>query len=161
MGIRLFRVQERERQRLILFINAQGRPRASSPETGLQSVWFPLLSSQRQSGFRLLWLRLKRLLIAWLIHSTCEGQSETPGRGGVPCENLWGSTAHPTPWLCLLPRTWRSTLKWSTLKSSALTSVVHSLADKCCLKWSTYLNHLAEVTDANLLTTLAKLNLPK
>ena len=60
-------------------------------------------------------------------------------------------------WLCLLPCTWRSTLKWSTLKSSVLTSVVHSLADKCCLKWSTYVNHLAEVTDANLLATPANL----
>ena len=63
--------------------------------------------------------------------------------------------------LCLLPRTWLSTLIFSTLKSSALTPVVDSVADKCCLKWSTYLNHLAEVTDANLLATLAKLNLPK
>ena len=31
VGVRLFQVQERERQRLILFINAQGRPQASSP----------------------------------------------------------------------------------------------------------------------------------
>ena len=99
-SVRLFLVQERERQRLILFINAQGRPRASSPETGLQSVWFSLLSSQRQSGFRLLWLRLKRLLIAWLIHSTCEGQSETPGRGGVPCENQY-RPSNTMPLACL------------------------------------------------------------
>ena len=29
------------------------------------------------------------------------------------------------------------------------------------IKWNTYVNHMAEVTDANLLATLAKLNLPK
>ena len=34
------------------------------PETVLEGVWFSLLCSARQSGFRILWLSLKRLLIA-------------------------------------------------------------------------------------------------
>ena len=93
VGIRgsvgLVLIRERERQQLF-FINTKGRPRASYPETGLESVWFSLLSSPRLSGFRILWLRLKWLLIAWLIQSTCEGQSETTGRGGVPYENPLG-----------------------------------------------------------------------
>ena len=108
-----------------------------TPETGLQSVCFPLcfplLRCSRPSPtppllktfshssvaqdllplLRFLWLRLKRLLIAWLIHSTCEGQSETPGRGGVPCENLWGSTAHRPP--CLwLSCVWLYSAMWGT-----------------------------------------------
>src|SRR4029434_357419 len=60
----LFLRQERDRERLLVFSNIKGRPRASYPETVLEGVWFSLLCSSRQSGFRILWLRLKRLLIA-------------------------------------------------------------------------------------------------
>ena len=56
----------------------------------------------------------------------------------------------------ILPNTLRSTLQYS-----ALTSVVHSVADKCCIKWNTYVNHLVEVTFANLLAIPAKLKLTK
>ena len=82
--------QERGRERLLVFSNIYGRPRASYPETVLEGVWFSLLCSARQSGFRILWLSLKRLLIAWLIECTWEGQPETPGWGGVPYANPLG-----------------------------------------------------------------------
>src|SRR4029434_4875878 len=55
--------QERDRERLLVFSNICSRPRASYPETVLEGVWFSLLCSARQSGFRILWLSLKRLLI--------------------------------------------------------------------------------------------------
>ena len=85
-----------------------------TPETGLQaSASHSSVAHDRSLPLRILWWRLRRLLIAWLIHATCEGQSETPGRGGVPCENLWGSTAHRPP--CLwLPPVWLYSAMWGT-----------------------------------------------
>ena len=62
-SVGLFLVQERETAINPLHLSL-------TPETGLQSVCFPLLRCSRPSAFRILWLRLKRLLIAWLIHST-------------------------------------------------------------------------------------------
>ena len=99
---------KRERQRLILFIYLLPLRLASKASASHSSV-----AQDRPSPLRFLWWRFRRLLIAWLIHSTCEGQSETPGRGGVPCENLWGSTAHRTP--CLwLPPVWPYSAMWGT-----------------------------------------------
>ena len=103
------------------------------------------------------------LLCTILRHNCLYYQSSACLLGSFGLSGSWRNhlfesfSVRGTLWLCLLPRTWRSTLKLSTLRSSALTSVVHSLADKCCLKWNTYVNHMAEVTDANLLATPANL----
>ena len=45
--------------------------------------------------------------------------------------------------------------KYTAIQCTDICSAL--IADKCCIKWNTYVNHLAEVTDANLFTAPAKL----
>src|SRR4029434_1913085 len=68
------------------------------------------------------------------------------------------------PYLSLAMSTTEHFTKYTAIQCTDIqcTDICSALiADKCCIKWNTYVNHLAEGTDANLLATPAKLNLPK